>query len=57
MKFFMMSWINLFKKEDHHEIEKLVEDLVSLSLSFPTLGISGRDSCKGGRVVTSQVCK
>ena len=48
---------SLCNKEDHRGIEKIVEVKgchVSLS-SLPTLGISGRDSCKRGRFVTAQI--
>ena len=46
----------LYNKEDHRGIEKINEDegcRVSL-IPLPTLGISGRDSCKGCRFVTAQ---
>ena len=46
----------LCNKKDHRGIEKIVEVKgrhVSL-IPLPTLGISGRDSCKGGRFVTAQ---
>jgi hypothetical protein len=49
---FMMTWINLFKKEDHRVLVKIVEDRCEPSL-FSYLGISGRDSCKVGRSVTA----
>ena len=45
--------------EDQRGIEKIVEVKgcrVSL-FPLPTLGISGRDSCKGGRFVTAQIWK
>ena len=48
--------LTLCIEEDHHGIETIVEVKgchVSLIL-LPTLGISGRDSCKGGRFVTAQ---
>jgi hypothetical protein len=34
--FMMMSWINLFKKEDHCELVKIVEDLCNPIPSFLT---------------------
>ena len=49
-------YLTLCNKEDHRGIEKIIEVkgcLVSL-FPLPTLGISGRDSCKGGRFVTAQ---
>ena len=50
-------YLTLCNKEDHRGIEKIVEVKgchVSL-FPLPTLGISGRDSCKGGRIVTTQI--
>ena len=54
-------YLMLCNKENHRGIGKIVEDTcchVSL-LSLSILGISGRDSCKGGRFVTARVwyCK
>ena len=49
--------LTLCNEEDHRGIEKIVEVKgchVSL-FPLPTLGISGRDSCKGGRFVTAQI--
>ena len=48
---------SLCNKEDHREIEKIAEvkgGRVSF-IPLPSLGISGRDSCKGGRIVTAQI--
>ena len=48
---------SLCNKEDHCGIEKIVEVKgwhVCL-IPLPTLGISGRDSCKAGRFVTAQI--
>jgi hypothetical protein len=49
-----MSCINHFKKEDCRGIDKLVEDCCSSCyFLYFYLGISGRDSFKGDRSVTS----
>ena len=48
--------LTLCFEEDHRGIKTIIEVkgcLVSL-FPLPTLGISGRDSCKGGRFVTAQ---
>ena len=46
-------------EEDHRETEKIVVDTCChiLLLSISTLRISGRDSCKEGRLVTAQNCE
>ena len=50
-------YLTLRNQEDHRGIKKIVEVKgrhVSL-FPLPTLGISWRDSCKGGRIVTAQI--
>ena len=53
------GYLTLCNKEEHRGIEKIIEVegcLVSL-FPLPTLRISGRDSCKEGRLVTAQNCE
>ena len=50
-------YLTLCNNEDQRGIEKIIEVTgcrVSL-FPLPTLGISGRDSCKGGRFVTAPI--
>ena len=52
----LACYLTLCNKEDHRGIKKTVEVNGCHASLFPlsTLGISGRDSCKGDRFVTAQ---